>query len=137
LRRVLLLALFLFLYEPFTSLFAYLPPLLAYGAWRTVFGRHWVERLIWVVYFYLFEADHAFAPLSLMLSLAVYWMVMRRFGALVACRVCLYLAGVPLFYLIVVGVQLFYTHILGIESDIAFWRLLVYMVWDLVLVYAI
>ncbi len=132
-----LLALLLLLYEPLTSLFAYLPPLLGFGAWRMLMTHSWIERGAWAAYFYLYEADHALAPLSLLFTLGIYLLFMRRLRGYIACRVCLYVGGVVLFYAIWVGVHLFYTHILGIESLIHFQELLFGLITDLVLVYAV
>ena len=137
LRRGAALLLLLALYEPLTTLFSYLPPLLAFGAWRFFFAGHWLERAAWAGYFYLFEVDHSLAPLSLIITLGIYVVMMRRLYGFVACEGCLYFAGVAIFYGAFLGVHLFYTHVLGIENHLALGQLLIYLVWDLVLFYAI
>ena len=125
----------LFLYEPLTTIYIYLPPLLGVAAWM-IFSTRGITPFVWIAYLYLFEVDHGLPFLSLLIVLPFYGYFYRRLKEVIACRSCRYFFATLLFYLFFILVLYFYRHILGIDLFIDL-RLLVYYTFiDGILYYA-
>ncbi len=130
-----LLFIVLILYEPLTTVYIYLPPLLAVAAWL-LFSLSGFMRIFLLFYFYFFEVDHGLPFGSLLLVLLFYGYVYKRVVDLIACKGCLYGIMTILFYLFFLVILLFYKHILGIEVAIDTKLLLYYTFVDGLIYYA-
>jgi len=124
------------IYEPLTTLYIYLPPLLAYGAWQFYQKRARVDRFFWLGYFYLYEMDHSLPFFSLFVTLAAYVWVLRQIERYVACRLCVMGMSTAVFYLLLVVVLTLYIHVVGIDFVINYRLFLGYTILDLVVLYA-
>ncbi len=137
LKRLVLYAALLLLYEPLSGLFFFLPPLLGVGAWRFFATKRVGERIFWVVYLYLFEVDRGLPFLLPIVTLALHFLLMRKLERFIACRSCLIGIGVILYYLLFTIVFFLYQELFELGLLFDPWLLLRYLILDLVVVYAI
>ncbi|MRJ02862.1 MAG: hypothetical protein GXO19_06325 [Epsilonproteobacteria bacterium] len=136
LKRIGALALLLFIYEPLTTIYIFLPPLLGLLAWRSLCPKPW-ERTVTILYFYIYEIDHSLPFMTLLATLLLYHLAVRQLFRYLACRLCIMGLSVALFYLILMGVMLFYRQIFSIDLPIDPNFFLLYTILDLVILYAL
>ncbi|MRI83256.1 MAG: hypothetical protein C6I00_02445 [Nitratiruptor sp.] len=137
LKRIAWLLGLLLFYEPLTTIYVYLPPLLGVMAWYFLQGRTF-ERIGALLYLYIFEIDHSLPFMSLFIALLFYQLAMRWLFRYVACPSCTMALSVLFYYLILEGVLLFYGQILGVNLDPVDPLLLgLYIILDLMVLHAL
>ncbi len=92
-----LLVLVLWLYEPMTTIYPYLPILLGLAFWR-IFVASFGEKMAWLFYLYLFGIDHQIPLLVLAIAVFGSFYLLRRLLSYLLCGVCVKLLGVLLVY---------------------------------------
>lgn len=134
--RHLLVLLLIFFYEPLTTLYIYIPALLGYGAWRIVYSTYTIERVLWLLYLYIFEIDHSMPRFSILIATAIFLYFMKRLSSVLACNKMLPLMAISFYYLIYIAVLLFYNYILDFDILINIKLFMDYTLGDIVVWYA-
>ena len=123
----------LLLYEPLTTQILWLPPLFGLVVWG-VYAAKGYERAVWLLYLYIYQADHGldFFILFFVLFLTIKALdVLARFFA---CRLCLKFLGVVIFYGILLvsfwGLETLFMH----QYSISYSLIALYMLLDLIVV---
>ncbi len=92
-----MLAAALWLYEPMTTIYPYLPILLGLAFWR-IFVSSVSEKVVWLFFLYLFGIDHQVPFLVLVIAILGSYYLLRRLLSYLMCGVCVKLLGVLLVY---------------------------------------
>lgn len=88
----------LFLYEPFTTIYVYLPPFLALAFWKIYSSDTNLERWLWAIYIYIFEIDHNLPVLSLFGIFFIIYLFVRFFAKFILCQICQKVLATTLLY---------------------------------------
>gem|GEM_PF-6461713 len=130
-RLLLLFFLLYFVYEPLTTLFVYLPPMLAVASWKIYKARRLRYKLLWGAYLVLFEMDHSLPPLSTVLAvLGVGW-VIKRLEVFLNCKICLLIVNVTLFYALFATIIFLFHMLFNTGFYLNPWLLGLYVILDL------
>lgn len=136
LLKIFFYLLFLFFYEPLTTIYIYLPPFFGLLFWYFYRGET-KERIFVLTYLYLYEIDHALSNFSLIIALFVTLYFVKKLQKILLCGYCLKMSAIILFYFFIGTIQVL-VHILfqtTFSLDISL--LLYYIVWDAVaIIYA-
>ncbi|BAF69895.1 hypothetical protein NIS_0783 [Nitratiruptor sp. SB155-2] len=90
--------LFLLLYEPFTTIYVYLPPFLALAFWKIYSSKKSLERWLWAIYIYIFEIDHALPVLSLFVIFFTIYFILHFISKFILCHICQKVLATSLLY---------------------------------------
>ena len=116
--KILLYLFVLFVYEPLTTYFLFLPPLFGLVVYNTILHRSTVVDLFfWMFYLYLFEIDHNMPYFSLYFSLIVLSIFYKKMQLMINCRVCLIFLTVVFFYVLILIIGMVEIRFFVLELD--------------------
>ncbi len=102
----------LFIYEPLSTIYLFLPPLFGLMLWL-IFANGAIEEKIFALsYLYLYEIDHGMQRFSLFVTLFLSIYFLRHLRYIISSKILLQVLGVAIFYGVLVGVMLVYGFIM-------------------------
>jgi len=122
------------LYEPFTTIYPFLPPLFGLAFWNIYAARHISTKLLWLGYFYLYEVDHNIFGFALLVTVVLTYLLAIRISKFLLCGVCLKIVLTTLFYLIFVALLNFLSYIFNINYTFEWIDIVYYLIIDIVIV---
>ncbi len=93
-----LFAMALWLYEPLTTIYPYLPIFLGVAFWRLFIASSFKEKAMWLLYLYFFQIDHTIPLVVLIVAVVGSYYLLRRLLSYLICGICIRLLGVLLVY---------------------------------------
>ena len=131
LRLLFLFLLLYFFYEPLTTVYIYLPPLLAVASWKIFKSRSLKNVLLWALYLFIYEMDHSLPFLSTIVAVAAVTWILGRLELFIDCPVCLIVANTVLFYLLLAAVLFLMNVIFNTGFSVDLWLFGIYILLDL------
>jgi hypothetical protein len=136
-KKFLFFILLYLLYEPLTTVFIYIPPLLSVATWYIFQNRLKRESLYWLIYLFLFELDHSLPFLSLMTTSLIVILLLKKIESYVNCLLCLIVMNTLLFYAVFSLCLLFFNTIFSTDYLVNFELLVIYAILDLGILFAL
>ncbi len=121
----------LFVYEPLTTIYPFLPPLFGFVLWAIFRQANMYTLLFAFAYIYLYEVDHDFLRYMLFLNLFLtinFLHIMQRY---IFWPVILKFLGVLFFYLGIFVLYHFFDYLLQVNYRIDLFLLLYYAIVDI------
>jgi len=97
-KKIILFLLLYLVYEPLTTFYFYLPPLIGVVVWITYTNPPFFEMIAWFIYLYLFEVDHSLPSFSLFIVLFTSLWILKKLQGVVYCQECLRFLGIAITY---------------------------------------
>ncbi len=136
LLKILFYLFFVFLYEPLTTIYIYLPPFFGFLFWY-FYTQSTKEKIFVLTYLYLYEIDHALSSFSLIIALFVTLYFVKKLQKFLLCGYCLKMSAIILFYFFIGVVQILVYILFQTKLTLDISLLLYYIVWDAVaIIYA-
>ncbi len=123
----------LFLYEPFTTIYPFLPPLLGFAIWKIFTGKEFSQKLIWFGYLYWFQIDHDIGIIAIVVLIVMALFVIHRLSGFLICYSCLKFFASLLIYALLIAILLGFGSLTHEYSKISWELLAIYLVEDTIL----
>ncbi|BCD62136.1 hypothetical protein NitYY0826_C1007 [Nitratiruptor sp. YY08-26] len=129
--RIFIYLILLFVYEPLTTIFIYLPPLLGVVVWLLFQKRDVITWLFGIAYIYLYEIDHDFVRYTLFFNLFITLSLLQILYKYFVWNVMLKIASSAFFYIGIILIHIVLGYILQTIYPLDFWIVGYYMLLDI------
>ena len=126
----------LFIYEPLSTIYLFLPPLFGLMLWLIFASGAIEEKIFSLSYLYLYEMDHGMQRFSLFVTLFLSISFLRHLRYIISSKILLQILGVAIFYGVLLGVMLLYGFIMKESVSFEVSLMLLYASMDLFVVVA-
>ncbi|WP_084275779.1 hypothetical protein [Nitratiruptor tergarcus] len=129
--RIFIYLILLFVYEPLTTIFIYLPSLLGVVVWLLFQKRDAITWLFGIAYIYLYEIDHDFVRYTLFFNLFITLSLLQILYKYFVWNVMLKIASSAFFYIGIILIHIVLGYILQIIYPLDYWIVGYYMLLDI------
>ena len=126
--------LLLFVYEPLTTIYLFLPPLFGLILWQIFSKSDFEAKFFELLYVYIYEVDHSMERFSLFITLFLSIYLLHRLRFVISSQTLLQTLGVLIFYGIFIVVTELYGFIVKENISFDILLILMYVVIDIFIV---